>query len=275
MKKNRIDFVRRQSGGGTVYHDKGNINFSIIADKNIHDKDWNHDVIVRCLSELKVNTHATKRGDIRFIENDDRKFSGSAFKEKKLSAFHHGTLLIDSDLNNLNNYIHSNKQNLESKSISSVRSIVGNLSEKNPKLTTGNVSSALCDFFLKESNIDKKVYIDVNSEISKMILKSDYYEKLKSLSWRYEETPKFFVNTNYKNWSIELTIKKTKVIEVVLENFEIHPSFLLELDKSLIGISIIGIRDYILSLEYFLNYAEELKDLVIWFEDYFNLNFLP
>mgnify|MGYP000710241205 CR=1 FL=1 len=71
-------------------------------------------------------------------------------------------------------------------------------------------------YMLDDISKSDKLYQDlkffeknVNSEISKMILKSDYYEKLKSLSWRYEETPKFFVNTNYKNWSIELTIKKT------------------------------------------------------------------
>jgi lipoate-protein ligase A len=275
MSENNIEFVRRQSGGGTVYHDSGNINFSVIADKTLHNKEWNHDFIIKSLAIMKVSAHATKRGDIRLTEKGNRKISGSAFKEKKRTAFHHGTMLINSDLDSLNNYIHSNKQDLESKSISSVRSVVGNISEKNSLLNAAIVSEAFCESFLNELQINDSIVIDSDSKLAHVILNSDYYKKLKSHLWRYGETPKFFVNTSFKNWNIELTIKKTKIMESRLENSSIHPSFLESLEKSMIGVSVFDMKIFIFSVEHFSNFEDELKEFGGWFCDYFYLNFLP
>jgi lipoate-protein ligase A len=274
MFENNVDFVRRQSGGGTVYHDSGNINFSFIADKTIHDKAWNHGVIVEGLLDVGVRSHATKRGDIRLTESDSRKISGSAFKEKKSTAFHHGTMLINSDLDKLNNFIHSNKQNLESKSISSVRSVVANITAQNKKLKNEDVYCAFMKTFLENFKINESIVVDIDSQITNIIFDSEYYKKLKSHSWRYEETPKFYVCEEFNKWNIELIIKKAKFLSLSIEHIDIHPSFLDSLEKNIIGTSVFNIVENIESLEYFENYNKELVELMDWFSKYFCLEFL-
>lgn len=276
MKSDGIQLVRRQSGGGTVYHDDGNINFSIISDKSLHDKRWSHKVIVNALKSIEVFAFATERGDIRLEEDLGRKISGSAFKEKKTSAFHHGTMLVSSNLELLNAYINSNKKDLETKSIASVRSVVANITEQNEKIENKDVYNCFSREFAAEVPIEHKIeWFDLNSQLYNKVINGDYYKKIIDKKWIYNETPKFNISTKSHNWSIDLIVKKTIIEEINIFNELLHPSLIETVSKTLLKSSIFEAKCSIQKIELYFDFKDELDILISWFDEYFELNALP
>ena len=278
MSRDKVVLVRRQSGGGTVYHDNKNVNFSFLADKSEHSKKWNHKIVTQALSNLGVKAFSTDRGDIRLKEELERKISGSAFKEKKDVAFHHGTMLVESDLEKLNLYIHSNKEGLRTKSISSIRSTVANIKESVDSIDPETFIDQLGKCFLSEysGNGQKEVIIDKDCELYNQILSSDYYSKLKQISWILKETPKFFVEEVTENFTISLTIKKSFIETIDIQNNDVHPDFLKKIEESLIYESILNIGEAFNSLEadYLNVYKDELSLMKSWFNQFFELDAL-
>jgi lipoate---protein ligase len=98
-----MDFLRRYSGGGTVYHDLGNANFSIRMPRHEFNRQTYAEMIVRAIERKGVSgCKVTQRGDIAMHKGEDGyKVSGSAYKVAKDMAYHHGTMLLGSDLNEL------------------------------------------------------------------------------------------------------------------------------------------------------------------------------
>lgn len=128
-----IQVVRRLSGGGAVYHDMGNLNFTFIR----HGGDTaNMDLhafcqpIARVLQQLGVDAQVNGRNDITI---QGRKFSGNSQYVKKGRIMHHGTLMFDSDLSVVTECLRVSKDKIESKGIKSVRSRVTNIREHLPE----------------------------------------------------------------------------------------------------------------------------------------------
>ena len=118
--------MRRTTGGGAVYHDLGNINFTFIADKNIHDLTKQFRVIQTALQDYGIETETSGRNDLVYR---GRKFSGNAFINSKLQSLHHGTILIKTDIESINKYLIVDKTKLRKHGVESVKSRVVNLSE--------------------------------------------------------------------------------------------------------------------------------------------------
>ena len=128
MQQQGVKLARRQSGGGAVFHDVGNTNFTFMSKKAVYDKDANIKMIIAALATLGIEASAKGRNDLVVtIDNEPRKVSGSAYKEKVDSCFHHGTLLISANLTRLATYLNTNKLKLKAKGVTSVRSRVANL----------------------------------------------------------------------------------------------------------------------------------------------------
>lgn len=118
--------ARRRTGGGAVYHDLGNLNFSFVADKNIYDVKRQMQVIQKALLDFNLETEVSGRNDITY---QGRKFSGNAFAKTKNQGLHHGTILIKTDSERLQKYLKVKPAKLHKHGVKSVSSRVINLSE--------------------------------------------------------------------------------------------------------------------------------------------------
>jgi len=118
--------ARRRTGGGAVYHDLGNLNFSFVAHKNNYDVRKQLSVIQTALEYLGLETEISGRNDLTF---EDRKFSGNAFGFYKERRLHHGTILIKTDTEKLMKYLKVNPAKLQKHGVKSVASRIINLSE--------------------------------------------------------------------------------------------------------------------------------------------------
>ena len=123
---------RRLSGGGAVYHDLGNLNFTFLMCKEDYDLDKQVEVIKQACALSGIQAEKSGRNDLLA---DGRKFSGNAFYQDKVHAYHHGTLMVDVDKEKLGRYLSPPKAKLEAKGVASVRSRVVNLKELCPSLT--------------------------------------------------------------------------------------------------------------------------------------------
>jgi lipoate---protein ligase len=124
-----IHVVRRRSGGGAVYHDEGNLNFSFITDRagrGAFDFKKFTGPVIRTLHKLGISSAFSDRNDLVI---DGRKFSGNAQYVTKDRLLHHGTLLVQSDLDNLQRALNVADDKFKSKGIRSVKSRVTNISE--------------------------------------------------------------------------------------------------------------------------------------------------
>lgn len=144
LQENGVYLTRRYSGGGAVYHDLGNLNFTFVAKENCYDQDKQFSVIRTACQLLGIQVELSGRNDL--LANGF-KFSGNAFLHQGGAACHHGTLLIDSDFSKLGSYLTPPKAKLQAKGITSVRSRVTNLKTLCPDLTIDKMRQALLKAF--------------------------------------------------------------------------------------------------------------------------------
>lgn len=136
--------ARRLSGGGAVYHDLGNLNFTFCVRKEDYDVDRQLSVIIEAVRLLGLNAQKTGRNDIAV---DGKKFSGNAFYDSKGFCYHHGTLLVQVDKEKLSRYLNVSREKLQSKGVDSVRSRVANLTDFEPGIQMEQVKEKLLEAF--------------------------------------------------------------------------------------------------------------------------------
>ncbi|MBQ6479373.1 MAG: lipoate--protein ligase [Erysipelotrichaceae bacterium] len=116
--------ARRLSGGGAVYHDRGNLNFTFICRKDLYDPDRQDQIVLDALKHLGIHAEKNGRNDL-VIEG--KKFSGHAYYKGKEGCFHHGTIMLEVNEKALEKYLNVSPLKLHSKAVRSVRSRVANL----------------------------------------------------------------------------------------------------------------------------------------------------
>jgi len=136
--------ARRLSGGGAVYHDLGNLNFTFLMASADYDLEKQLQVILTACRALGVPAERSGRNDVLA---DGRKFSGNAFYRGSRNSYHHGTLMVDADLEKLGRYLSPSRAKLQAKGVRSVRSRVVNLREFVPELTVDALKRTLTEAF--------------------------------------------------------------------------------------------------------------------------------
>jgi len=136
--------ARRLSGGGAVFHDLGNLNFTMLMPSEDFDLDTQFTVIEKACHLQDIPAERTGRNDVL---SEGRKFSGNAFYRGKTASYHHGTLLVDADMEKLGRYLSPSKAKLQAKGVSSVRSRVVNLKEICPQLSVEQMKISMMEAF--------------------------------------------------------------------------------------------------------------------------------
>ncbi|KFI04174.1 lipoate--protein ligase LplJ [Bacillus spizizenii] len=215
VEENGIIVVRRLSGGGAVYHDLGNLNFSFITKDDgdsFHNFKKFTEPVIQALRQLGVEAELSGRNDIVV---DGRKISGNAQFATKGRIFSHGTLMFDSSIDHVVSALKVKKDKIESKGIKSIRSRVANISEfLDDKMTTEEFRSHLLRHIFNTNdiqNVPEYKLTEKDWEVIHQISK----ERYQNWDWNYGRSPKFNLNHSkrYPIGSIDLRleVKKGKI----------------------------------------------------------------
>ncbi|MCM3322104.1 lipoate--protein ligase [Cytobacillus kochii] len=209
VEKNGLHVVRRLSGGGAVYHDLGNLNFSFITKddgESFHNFLKFTEPVITALNKLGVNAELSGRNDLTV---DGRKISGNAQFSTKGRMFSHGTLMLDSEIENVVSALKVKKDKIESKGIKSIRSRVANISE----FLTEKIS-------IEEFRQLILQHIFEGSEVSEYRLTEKDWEEIHKISeqryqnweWNYGKSPKFDYehSKRFPVGSIDIRLNVTK-----------------------------------------------------------------
>jgi len=161
LKSDGCFLARRTSGGGAVFHDLGNLNFTFICKTENLDIQKHMRVIQEACRLSQIDTEISGRNDI-LVEG--RKFSGNAFYNSRGRSYHHGTIMINADVDKLGKYLTPPKAKLEAKGVKSVRSRVINLSEIEPSLTCDTIMSRLISAAQNVYDLPHEMLDDIGGE---------------------------------------------------------------------------------------------------------------
>lgn len=209
MEKEGVPLARRISGGGAVYHDEGNLNFGVIVPRTEYREEKQYELIFQTLDKFGVKASKLRKNSLAV---DGLKFSGQAFSFRGQHVLHHGTLLVNSDLNRLGRYLGSEIEGIQTKAVASVPSDVMNLSEAAPGLTVEKLSDALMETFRKMygsggvSSFAKASADRVECGSSGEIPEAEILPmigRLSSNDWKLNHTPRFQVTINGKMLEVE------------------------------------------------------------------------
>lgn len=217
IKDNNINVVRRMSGGGAVYHDLGNLNYTFIVNSE-RDVTSNFKIftepVMSALAKLGVKAEFSGRNDITI---DGRKFSGNAQHYSKNRLLHHGTILFDSDLIVVQEALNVKVDKMQSKGIKSVRSRVTNVFPYlEEKVTVEEFKDILLKFFLDDDNYKEKEYILTEADLA--AVKSLMDRKYLTWEWNYGESPAFELEKGKRfeggNLSLKFNVKEGSLQEL-------------------------------------------------------------
>ena len=257
MEQDEVFLARRQSGGGAVYQDLGNTNFTFMTSTDQYDQEENFSIIIEALGDFGITAERSGRNDILV---DGRKVSGSAFKHRKDRSFHHGTLLINADLGRLIDYLSPSKKKLMSKGIDSVRSRVANLTEFNADLTHEKLQERIFARFLERYNATAEVEHLSREQLEEIPSLKTYYEELKDWNWRFGKTPDFshhlYNRFDWGEMDVHINTRRGEIEEVKIFSDVLYPDFVDQLEQRMVGVRYdkAAIRDF------FRKTAPELAD---------------
>ncbi|SHI14143.1 lipoate--protein ligase [Sporanaerobacter acetigenes] len=206
VKENNINVVRRLSGGGAVYHDLGNLNYTIISknkDSNGFDFKTFSQPVIEVLADLGIHAEFTGRNDIVI---DGKKFCGNAQYMRKGRVLHHGAILFDVELDVLAKALKVSQDKIVSKGVKSVRSRVTNIKEHlKEDITIEDFKELLLKHMFKDKE-DMEVY-ELTEEDLKNINKL-MEERYMTWDWVYGQSPEFNIRKDrrFPSGKVEILI---------------------------------------------------------------------
>ncbi len=232
MERDDVQLVRRITGGGAVYHDEGNLNFSFIAGTQRYDLEKQLQVILQAVRAFGIPCDFSGRNDLLA---DGKKFSGNAFCSRGGIRQHHGTLLLHSDLGRLQQYLNPDPRKLQAKGVDSVRSRVCNLREFSPQIDTDSMLRAIRTAFTQTYG-DVTDFVPTPQQAAQWL---PYEEKQRSWDWRMGKTPAFDLelDTRFPWGGVQLLfrLKNSMVEQVEVFSDAMDPNFAADVQTRLTG----------------------------------------
>ena len=193
--------ARRLSGGGAVYHDMGNLNFTFSLRTQDYDLRRQQSVIVEACRALGIPAEISGRNDIL---TNGCKFSGNSFYSHNGRSFHNGTLLVGVDLASLGRYLTPSRAKLESKGVASVRSRVINLTELKPDLTVACLARTMVEAFETVYGLKAKELREQDLDAAEIERR---YQRFHSYEWVYGKSVPFSFSCSKRFAWGELTLQ--------------------------------------------------------------------
>uniref|UniRef100_U5ERZ9 Putative lipoate-protein ligase a n=1 Tax=Corethrella appendiculata TaxID=1370023 RepID=U5ERZ9_9DIPT len=202
LMRNGIQLARRNSGGGCVYHDRGNLNCTFFTPRARYDRKYNLNLITRALfREWGINTDISNRDDITL---NGKKISGTAAKLGEPNAYHHCTLLVSSNKLHLNESLVKDNAEITSKATASIPSPVKNLVDVNKNVNIQQLLSSIGYEFLRTSAtqltdggrdlvMKQRGFQLINPTEKWFPGLNELRENFASWEWRFGKTPQFSV----------------------------------------------------------------------------------
>lgn len=234
-----IHVVRRLSGGGAVYHDLNNLNYTIIsnkADEGAFDFKTFSQPVIETLADLGVTAEFTGRND---LEIDGKKFCGNAQAYSNGRMMHHGCLLFDVDMTVLGNALKVSKDKIESKGVKSVRARVTNILSELPEKTTVHEFSDKILEKMKEHYPDMTEYVFSEDELAKIQKSAD--EQFGTWEWTYGAAPEYTISRSVRYPAGKVTTY-ANVDKSVIKSIKIYGDFFGIKDVKDIEDLLVGVR---------------------------------
>ncbi|MGP4733160.1 MULTISPECIES: lipoate--protein ligase [unclassified Psychrobacter] len=237
MEADDVFLARRQSGGGAVFHDLGNTNFTFLSPSDAYDQEANFTVIINALKKLGIDATLSGRNDMQV---GDRKISGSAFRHAADRSFHHGTLLVNANMQKLGDYLNPHPLKLKAKGIKSVRARVANLVDFNETINHETLSDAIIEAFCEYHGETAQVEQLDEASLAKQPTLNAYYQQMADWDWRFGKTPEFthHIETRF-DWGmmdVHMDVKQAMITEVVIFSDALNVELIDLLKETLTGI---------------------------------------
>ena len=223
--------ARRLSGGGAVYHDLGNLNFTFVMNKKNYDVRKQQLVILEALKKHSIEAVFSGRNDMLI---DGRKFSGHAYYSNGTNSYHHGTILVNTDFEKLSGFLNPSAEKIQSKSVASVKSRVINISEVAPNMTTDQIKRCMAESFA--ALYGPATSSNFESAPDAMIT---LYEKYSSWDWCYGKSPAFDITHGKRfDWGeveINLSLQKGVITDVKIFTDAMDVEMMDQFSDTLVG----------------------------------------
>lgn len=258
VNKDNIPVIRRLSGGGAVFHDLGNVNFTFISNESRYTNDFKKftQPIIDVLSKLGINSEFSGRNDIII---DGKKISGNAQYIYKERTLHHGTLLFSSKKSNISKYLNPKSSKFEGKNVASVESRVTNIkSHLKKSLEINEFINIILNHVLYIENVQEYKLTDTDiKNINNLVEK-----KYSTWEWNFGQSPRYNFKKDIKHTGgiIEIFIFAEKGIikEIRINGDFFSKNDITDLENLLVGVrhereSIINTLSSLNINDYFLN----------------------
>jgi len=237
MEADDVFLARRQSGGGAVFHDLGNTNFTFLSPSDAYDQEANFTIIINALKKLGIDATLSGRNDMQV---GDRKISGSAFRHAADRSFHHGTLLVNANMQKLGDYLNPHPLKLKAKGIKSVRARVANLVDFNETINHESLSDAIIEAFCEYHEETAQVEQLDEASLAKQPTLNAYYQQMADWDWRFGKTPEFthHIETRF-DWGmmdVHMDVKQAMITEVVIFSDALNIELIDLLKNTLTGV---------------------------------------
>ncbi|MDD4078630.1 MAG: lipoate--protein ligase [Eubacteriales bacterium] len=271
VREHRIRVVRRLSGGGAVYHDLGNINYTFIVDAK-GSKSLDFAVfcrqVVKALATLGVRAEVSGRNDITI---GGKKFSGNSQYIKKGRIMHHGTIMFDSDLAVVAAALKVGKDKIQSKGVKSVRARVTNVREHiKGDITLAQFWHVLRQFMVEEQNMSAYQLTGADLAQIEELRQSRYA----TWAWNYGVSPKYSIRKERRVEGCGIIKIGMEVEKGVITAFSTHGDYFGSGDSADVANLLVGEKAEeqallkalaALPIDYYYNNltSEELVDIIL------------